>query len=49
LLSSESPHAGCEACLLNYEEIPSHIYDPLFSVFQIYCKVLVTQRKLKAS
>jgi len=48
LLLSESPHAGCEACLLNYEQIPSPIYDLLFPVFHIYCKVLVKAKKAES-
>jgi hypothetical protein len=42
------PHAGCEPCLLNYKEIPSPIYDPLFSVFHISFKALVKAEKAES-
>jgi hypothetical protein len=47
-LLSWSLHAGCETCLLNYEEIPSAIYDRLFSVFHISFKALVKAEKAES-
>jgi hypothetical protein len=35
-------------CLLNYEQIPSSIYDILFPAFHIYYKVLVKAKKAES-